>query len=223
VNESPAELRPETLSTVGAGMTRLRTKGGASKESLYELTNCYVAASRAPAQRPGTTWKFNFADPARGKSANAGKTKGLVAFNGVLYTFAAGSSPIITSGSASYVIIPLQHPNGTAATLTKIHFAKPFMGFMYVVAEFSDPLIVHYWLQTPPTWKAATVYQANQQVQPSTPNGFYYKCVQIANPPAWTALLQHYQYDFVQPSTYNGYQYEALFLSGAVNAPTTTT
>lgn len=223
MNESPAELRPETLSAVGAGMTRLRVKGGASKESLYELNNGYVAASKAPTQRPGTRWKFNFADPALSKAANAGKTKGLVAFKGIVYTFAANTSPIITSGSGTYVIVPLHHPNGTSSQLKAIHFAKPFMGLLYVVAEFLDGAIAHFWLQNPTAWKAGTIYQANQLVQPTTPNGLYYKAVQLANPQSWTALLQHYQYDYVQPSTYNGFQYQALYLQGAVNPPTTTT
>ena len=45
---------PVTLSAVQAGITRLRTKGGASPESLYDLINGYVTAARTIAPRPGS-------------------------------------------------------------------------------------------------------------------------------------------------------------------------
>lgn len=274
-----------TLNASAAGMTRLRGKGGASPQTLYELTNGYVSASRAPTQRPGTTWKFNFADPApvigtsssnflialgaisftmdatvsgtlvgqtlratsrasgaymqgnvtgasgttitititsdsgsgihsdwtlttaTSYAANAGLSKGLVAFKGVLYAFC--HKPLTTS-SASFVILTLRHPTSSTATLTKIHFAQPFMGFMYVVAEFSDAFIGHYWLQTPPAWTVNMGYKSNDLVQPTTPNGFYYKAVQVANPPTWTPLIQYALNDFIQPTKYNGYQYKAF-------------
>src|ERR1700748_2212964 len=103
------QLRTQSLTASEAGMTRLRDKGGASQITLYELTNGYVAASGAPTQRPGTTWKFNWADPRLSKGGNAGKLKGLVYFNNTFYRFTA--SPGLTSGNASYVIVVLVHPN----------------------------------------------------------------------------------------------------------------
>jgi hypothetical protein len=222
VNESPAELRPETLSASGAGMTRLRTKGGASKESLYELTNGYVTASKTPSQRPGTTWKFNFANT--GHTTNAGKTKGLVPFKGVMYAFTHDTA-FATSGSANFVILVLRHPTSTTATIAQIHFAQPFMGLLYVVAQFTvtsdypSGFIGHYWLQNPPVWVGLAQHNANDLVQPTVNNGFYYKAVQLINPPAWTPLLQYAIGDIVQPTVYNGLFYIVNSEFGAGTPP----
>lgn len=299
-----SNVRKESLTASEAGMTRLRQKGGASPHTLYELTNAYVTAARTPQQRGGTTWKFNYADPRLSKGANAGLTKGLLSWGGMLYTFAAGGTATsltsainsgqqtITSGNftipnvnqvstvftvaagAAFAlnqlvviddgtnritatiaslsgnnvsvktvtiikgasqnkmgialfqgnpILILRHPSSSSATLSKIHYAKTFLGFPYVIAEFSDGLINHFWLQMPPIWTQNTAYMANQLVQPTTPNGFYYKCIQVANPPAWTPLLQHQLFDFVQPTTYSGYQFYSLTMAGPTGSATVTT
>lgn len=298
-------VRKESLTASQAGMTRLREKGGASPNTLHELTNAYVTASRTPMQRGGTSWKFNYADPHLSKGGNAGLTKGLMSWGGMLYTFAAGGtaanlSSAINSGqqtttSGTFVIpnvnqvsavftvasgsnfhlnqvividdatnrltfsiasiagnnisvqtialikgatkatmgsgalvqgnpiLILRHPSNSAATLSKIHYAKPFMGYPYVIAEFSDGLINHYWLQMPPVWTANTNYNANELVQPTSLNGFYYLAVQIANPPAWTPLLQHQIFDIVQPTIYSGLQFYAQTVVGGSGVTTTTT
>lgn len=218
------QLRTQSLTASQAGMTRLRDKGGASPNALYELTNGYVAASGAPTQRPGTTWAFNWADPHLSKSSNAGKMKGLVFYNGVFYRFTAAQTGITSGGGSTYVIIPLVHPTNTAATLSKIHFAQPFMGFLYVVAQFSDGYVGHYWLQNPPAWKTGTFYLPSTLIQPTAANGFYYKAVPYrTSVPAWTALLQHNLSDIIQPSVSNGYYYYASHLSSGTGASTTST
>lgn len=203
-------IRSVTLNASKAGITRLRTKGGASPETLLDLTNGYVNASKCPQQRPGTTWLFGFADGAH--AGNAGKTKGLVAFKGIVYTFTHDPA-YATSGSSSYVILVLRHPTNGTAALQAIHYAAPFMGFLYVVAEFADGVIKHYWLQLPAAWKTRTQYMDNDMVQPTTPSGYYYQAARSINPPTWTALLQYkadpstlggVAADRVQPSTYIG-------------------
>jgi hypothetical protein len=199
--------RVVTLSASKAGMTRLRYKGGASPETLYELTNGFINASRCPQQRPGTRWKFNLADT--GHTGNAGKTKGLVAFKGVFYSFTHSPS-YTTTGSSSYVVVVLRHPTSSTATIAAIHFAQPFMGLLYVVVQFSatsdypSGFIGHYWLQNPPAWKQFSQYMDNALVQPGTPNGYYYEAHRSINPSSWTALLQYKVGDKVQPTTYNG-------------------
>lgn len=210
-------VRAVTLNATKAGMTRLRIKGGASPETLFDLTNGFVNASKCPQQRPGLTWLFNFANPTLGKAGNVGITKGTVTYKGIVYTF---SHTPLTSGSANFVILTLRHPSSTTAKLTAIHFAQPFMGFMYVVAQFevtSDypaGFIGHYWLQTPASWKARTQYMDNDMVQPTAPTGYYYQASRVINPPTWTPLLQYKattgsppygdSADRVQPSTYIG-------------------
>lgn len=209
--ERRSTVRSETLSSSGAGMTRLRDKGAASPQTLYELTNAYINASRSPTQRPGTTWIYQF-------GAN---TAGLVAFQGVFYSFTADPTKAVSTGT--YQVLVLRHPNGTAFSgqLKNIHYAQPFMGYMYVVAEFTDGVVSHYWLQTPPAWVAHTVYQANQLVQPTTNNGFYYVDVQTLNPPAWAPAISVSGSPplVIQPTVYNGYMYTVSVTTGT--APTT--
>jgi len=208
--------RVVTLSASKAGMTRLRYKGGASPETLYELTNGYINASRCPQQRPGTTWKFNFADPATGHSGNAGYTKGLVAFQGVLWAFSARA---ITSGSNVYKIQRLIHPTNGSADLKAIHFAQPFMGELYVVAEFLDGVIAHYWLQNVPAWQGWKLYMDNDLVQPTTANGYYYRANRIENPNAWTPVTLYAINDKIQPTQYSGWWFKALAEGGAGTPP----
>lgn len=222
-----SDVRVYPLTSMQAGMTRLRDKGGASPKAAYELTNGYVDASGAASQRPGTTWIFNWADPRLGKGSQAGQTKGLAFYNGVFYTFTSGNgagSGIVSGGGTTYQILVLRHPTSTTVTLVKVHFAKPYMGFLYVVAQFSDGLVGHYWLQSPPAWTLNTFYQPATLVQPTTNNGFYYSAIPGGTPaPAWTALLQHSLGDVIQPSTANGLQYTAVTLSSGSGAATTTT
>lgn len=207
-------VRSVTLNASKAGMTRLRDKGGASPETLYELTNAYINASRSPTQRPGTTWTYQF-------GAN---TAGLVAFQGVFYAFTADPTKIVSTGS--YQVVLLRHPQGTSFSgqLSKIHYAQPFMGYLYVVAQFTDGLIRHYWLQNPPAWAQHTIYQANTMVQPTTPNGFYYVAIQTNNPPAWQPNMSVTGSPpmVVQPTVYNGYEYTVSTYTGtaATTGPT---
>lgn len=194
--------RQVTLSAVKAGMTRLRDKGGASPESLYELTNGYVDASRAPHSRPGT----------RQVSTLPLGTKGLCAFAGKLHVFA--TQPITGAGDL-FVINILRHPDPTyAGGLKQIHFAKPFLGFLYVVAEFSDDSVFHFWLQSPSVWAPNTIYGLDTLVSPSVANGYYYKTATKSNAPVWASGQSKSIGDVVQPATPNGWEYVVTDVTG---------
>ncbi len=207
--------RAVVLNTSAAGMTRLRGKGGASPETLWELTNGYVTASRAIQQRPAINYYTTF--PAT--------SRGMTVFNGVMYTFTAHA--VSNPGSATVKV--LIHPTaGFSGELYRIHFAQPFMGFprvrnrglgLYVVAEFDDHTIAHYWLQEPAAWQPLTIYNVNDLVQPTTPNGFYYKAVINNAPPAWQPNTLYATGALVQPSTYTGYSFTATNL--LPSSPTT--
>ncbi|NII54398.1 hypothetical protein [Luteibacter sp. SG786] len=198
--------RQVTLSAVKAGMTRLRDKGGASPESLYELTNGYVDASRSPTSRPGTSLDFTL--PAG--------TKGLCAFQGKLHVFATTR---IVPSNPKYVVNILKHPDVSfTGGIKKIHFAKPFLGYLYVVAEFDDASVWHYWLQAPPIWQPNTIYGLGQLVRPSTENGFYYRSNSASKAPVWTANTPKQLGDVVQPTTANGWEYVVTEVTGT---PTT--
>jgi len=209
-------MRAVILNSSAAGMTRLRGKGGASPETLWELTNAYVTASKAIKQRPAVQFYTLFPPTSRG----------MTVFNGVMYTFTAHA--VSNPGSATVKV--LIHPTpGFTGELYRIHFAQPFMGLLYVVAEFDDHNIYHYWLQEPATWQPLTIYNVNDLVQPTVPNGFYYKAVINNAPPAWQPNTLYATGDLVQPTVYSGYSFLATNLlpssptsSGSVE-PTWTT
>lgn len=195
-------IRQANLGPLKAGITRLRDKGGASAESLFDLLNGYVDASGAPTSRDGTTLKHTL--PAG--------TKGLCAFEGKKHVFALEA---IDPGSSDYVVDILIHPDANfTGTLKAIHFAKPFLGFLYVVAEFSDGNVYHYWLQSKDVWQPNTVYFNGDAVRPSTPNGFIYTAKARNAPGAWQPSTKYAIGDEVQPTTYNGYKYVVTELDG---------
>src|SRR5208282_6356345 len=100
-------------------------KGGADPNQLYDLTNAYITNAGTIVPREGTL-RFASLDSS---------TVGLAAANG---TFNIFSSAFTTLTPAGFTLNVLQDPVNTTATVTKIWFAKPFLGFEYVVAQFSD-------------------------------------------------------------------------------------
>jgi hypothetical protein len=176
-------------------MTRLRDKGGASPQSLYELTNGYVDASGSPRSRPGT----------RMVDTLPPGTKGLTAFQGKLHVFATQE---IDPGNPLFVVNILKHPDASyAGGLKQIHFAKPFLGYLYVVAEFGDGSVWHYYLQDRSPWAANTQYQPGDVVSPSVPNGYIYQATALSTPGAWAPNTQYHVGDVVSPTTPNGWKY----------------
>lgn len=203
--EDGAELmsRAIPLNNLKTGITRLREKGGASPQALYDLVNGYLDQSGSPVSRDGTTLSYTL--PAG--------TKGLCAFEGKLHVFA--TSPI-TVTNPLYVVDILVYPvAGVAATITKIHFAKPFLGYLYVVAEFSTGLIQHYWLQKPAAWTANTVYPIGATVSPTTDNGMIYTADTAITAPVWQPNTAYNVGDTVRPSVDNGYIYQVQSVAGA--------
>jgi len=195
-------MRVVTLNATAAGMTRQREKGGANPSTLYELTNGYVNASKAPQQRPGTTWKFAWPT----------NTKGMCAFKGVLHAFSA--SPIDT-GVTDHVVNCLRHPDHSfSGQIQKIHYAAPFLGYLYVVAEFDDGQIFHYWLQEPQPWLAEHAYNGGERVQPTTPNGYYYEATTELTPPAWAPAVKRAVGDVIQPTVATGWKYVCTAVTG---------
>lgn len=196
-------MRIQPLSTTNAGMTRLRTKGNADPATLYDLLNGYITLSGTIVPRPGTQTDITL--PA--------DTKGLVAHKCRLYTF--NHEPTVTTNPDKYVVQALRHPTDATIKLQQIHFASPFMGFLYVVAEFTDGNIWHYWLEELDAWSSSTDYKLGDRVFPSTENGFAYKATRINSPyPAWTASTETAVNDIIEPVTYNGFKYTAVATTG---------
>ncbi len=192
------------MSSAQFGMSRLRNKGGAKPDSFYDLLNCYVTADRSIVPRPGTV---------RDTGLPSG-TAGLMAFEDKLWTFSG--TPQASPDPNRYVIYTLTHPDqGSSASLVKIHFAKPFLGFPYIVAEWSDGNVYHYWAQGTGTWTADTIYAFNAMVSPTTDNGYVYKATRLGDPnPTWEPGRVVAIGDILEPTVPNGYMYEVVETTG---------
>lgn len=195
--------RQVQLNASTGGINRLRIKGGPKPTNLYDLVNGYVDASGAPTSRPGTEQDVLL--PAG--------TKGLTAFDGGLVVF---SHLPLSTGNAKYTVETIMHPTIPTAPLLEIHFAGPFLGYLYVVAEFINGDVFHYWLQRRSAWTALTAYQVGDVVEPTTPNGFAYRANRIGAPGvAWAPDVARTVGDKVEPTVANGFEYTVIDTMGA--------
>ena len=195
-------MRPAPLTALKGGINRLRIKGGARADSLYDLVNAYVTQAGAILPREGTI---------RAAVLDA-TTVGLTAYDGIFNVF----SNAFVSVPAGYQDNVLVHPTNSALTVKKIWFAQPFMGFLYVVAEFSNGDIFHYWLQSGGTWAASTVYMTGAIVLPSVSNGFAFQAVRDLPPnPVWSPQTTIAVNTLIEPTLYTGYYYKAIAVAGS--------
>ena len=191
-----------TLNATKGGINRLRTKGGASPNHLYELLNGYVDSEGRPTSRPGSR------EHGRGLAG----TKGLCAFNGAFVVFAV--TPVVVPAGYSCEVIA--HPFDLDQPLKEIHFAGPYLGYLYVVAEFGNGDVFHYWLQKRSAWKAETGYLLGEIVEPTVRNGFAYRARRISPPAAvWAPNVPRAVGDKVEPTVANGFVYTVVDVQGA--------
>ena len=194
--------KPFPLTVLKGGINRLRIKGGASPSSLYDLLNAYVDITGGVQPRPGTIRT----------AALDTSTKGLTFLNGNLQVFSI-SAESMPSGFQDNVLV---NPTNAADTLKTIWFSAPFMGFLYVAAEFASGAVFHYWLQSSGPWTAATVFQNGTIILPTTPNGLAYQAVRLTTVnPTWTPETVVALNDQVEPTLANGYFFEATNVEGA--------
>lgn len=198
------------LTTGKQGINRYRIKGGAKPDTLYDAVNCYITVAGSARPRPGTVIDEQLPDG----------TVGLMAYRGRLWVFS--DHYIDMSAHPGYGMSVLTHPNeegGTAPTLVRVHFAEPFLGYPYVVAEWSDGAIYHYWLQgegdNPKVWEPNTTYELGEVIHPTTPNGWTYKANRLGPPGTpWAPRVERALNDVVEPTTPNGYEYVAVEVHG---------
>ena len=195
-------MRPYPITVLKGGINRLRVKGGASANSLYDLQNGYVTNDGSVVPREGTL---------RTATLDS-STVGLAAANGQFNIFSSqfGTAPI------GYVLNVLSDPNNTSASPVKIWFAKPFMGFEYVVAEFNNGDIFHYWLQNDGTWTSSTTYTSASIVLPPVANGIAYQGLRdFPAQPSWVAETIITSGSYVEPTTATGFAYQAVATTGS--------
>lgn len=307
-------MREIPLTALKAGIDRLRIRGGAKADSLYDFVNAFRSAAGTPRPRPGTARDVNLIPGTVGMTAfdgclhvfsstpvNVGSTytlpvgaaDGVVLYNtpveinggimfvAAIYVVATGLlflefdqdiTGLITtitvehdSGTQTLLVADgtedvtplfgayalfwslddtwtdgeeydvafdppavcvendvLLHPTDPTAEVVKIHFAAPFQGALYVVAEFDDGGIYHYWLQEADAWEADTEYSANQFVRQTTDNGYVYRATRYGNPyPAWAPGVPRtagngssIEPSRIEPTVYNEYYYEVTDTDG---------
>jgi hypothetical protein len=204
-------MRPAPLTTIKGGISRLRLKGGARADSLYDLLNGYVTEANTVVIRPGTE-RIAILDSL---------TRGLTYFDDSLHVF-AHEDVAVPTGFTLHILV---HPDATEdepLPIEKIHFSEPFMGALYVVAEFEDGAIYHYWLQSGSAWEPNTHYLAGALVTPTTPNGFVYQASRFGDPyPSWAPNVPRYDgtgyeaQSIIEPTEYNDFYYVAVEVSGS--------
>jgi len=200
-------VRPITLSAIKQGMQRLREKGSPDPASLYDLQDGYVAIDGSVKQRPGTELAFTL--PAG--------TLGMCAHDGDLVVFS--TAPKACPAGVRCEV--LTHPFFPSQGLTYIWFAAPFLGYLYVVGEFENGDVYHYWLQAANSWEASTMYREGQIIVPSTPNGLGYKAHRVLPKyQTWVPGMEVVLGTKIEPTTPNGYYYEATETSEAAGVGT---
>ena len=215
-------MRSAPLTTIKGGISRLRTKGGARADTLYDLLNGYVTEAGTVKVRPGTE-RVATLDPL---------TRGICAFGGSLHTFCHLPVAVPTGFTLNVICHPdppdveygnEQYYGDANVPLEKIHFAEPFLGGLYVVAEFEDGAIYHYWLQPAKSrWVALTEYASGDLIAPTVDNGFLYTAARFGDPyPAWEAdaprydgVGDNYDQSIVEPTVYNARYYVCVETKG---------
>ena len=122
----------------------------------------------------------------------------------------------IVSAPAGFTLNILSDPHDRTQALEKIWFAKPFMGFEFVVAEFANSDVVHYWLQNDGAWTSSTDYTTASIVLPPVLNGLAYQAVRHFPPqPLWTPETAITPGQYVEPNSPTGFAYQAVNVPGS--------
>ena len=109
----------------------------------------------------------------------------------------------------------LRHPSAPETPIKDIHFALPFLGYLYVVAEFEDGLIRHYWLEKGEIWQPGKWYLPGTLVRPTNGNGMAYRVESDrAGYVPWAPNVARAVDDVVVPIEDNGFRYVVMETTG---------
>lgn len=186
-----------TLNAAKGGINRLKVKGGADANTLYDLVNGFVDAAGVINSRPST----------RGKVSLPPGTKGMCVYDGKLVVFSGTPKPMpITSPQVECEV--LNHPTSPGLDIFYIHFAKPHMGYLYVAAEFVNGDVFHYWLQRGTTWEPNKAYLPGALVMPTNSNGIAYQLDSGTESfVAWLKNVSRNVGDVIVPTEDDGFKY----------------
>lgn len=193
------------LNATKGGIDRQRTEGSPSPQTLFDLVNGYINSAFKMVARPGSRALYDLT------GSEQPPTKGFCVFRGgfVVFSHAPATMP---DGVTCEVLV---HPETPSLPLARIHYAGPFLRYLYVVAEFENGDVFHYWLQRATPWQAEHMYLLGELVEPLTANGFVYRAERIGDPnPLWSAGAARTVGDRVEPTTSNGYYFEVTATFG---------
>ena len=109
----------QALTTISGGINRLKTKGGADKNSLFDLLNGYVTQSNTVKVRPGTWRNADIAN-----YSGAGNTKGLMSYQGALHVFSASVVDVPPGYELHVLNYPSAQNSAQSFTITEGQFAS---------------------------------------------------------------------------------------------------
>lgn len=197
--------RAYALASQVDGINLMRSKGGASKASLFDLKNGWVTSKRTIKARPGSVKDLTFPPG----------TAGVLGFEDLFHTFY--HLPYVGSVDPRVRVNIVPHPTlgiFFTGTIRKVHRAFPFLGRIYAVIEFTDGKVQHYWLEDPPAWTANTVVGYGSIVRPTVENGRYLENVTLSTVPAWQSNTVVAINDLRQPRIANGFRYKLTSATG---------
>lgn len=198
-------MRAVPLTVMKGGISRLRPKGGARADTAYDLVNGYVTDQETVSVRPGTNYK----------AVLPGTTKGLCYFDELLHVFSHQTETV----PAGYVNHIITNPVDATQLIATIHFSEPFLGYLYVVAEFADGSVYHYWLASTGPWEANKVYKAGDAVSASPDTGLIYKATRAGAPnPSWAPGVTRTVGEVVEPTVYNDFYYTVVNTEGSARS-----
>lgn len=113
------------------GMDRRRPRYASFNGAIWKGVNCHLTRGGDLEKRKAFAQKFDLTGL---------NTFGLLAANGVLYTFGSVSPPTMPSGITYQ---RLQHPDGLA--MSSVLAATVYDGKTYVVAKYSDNSVYHFY------------------------------------------------------------------------------
>lgn len=154
-----------TYERFDGGLDVRQGQGVADANKLRELTNAYVTTGKVPRKRPGTV---------EVATLEAG-TVGLISGGGKLNTF-YGHGAAITHANPLFLANRIAHPSVTSALPSRVRAGQPFLGYLYVAAEYSNGDTYHSYLDVDTTWQAAEAVTVGTFRQPVTANGYRYEC-----------------------------------------------
>jgi len=136
--------------------------------------------------------------------------------DGYIDEFRAIKGLAVYKGNFTPPAAPYTAPGFISPMPKTIWFAKPFMGFPYVAAEFVTGDVLHYWLQFNGNWAPSTVEPIGNIVLPLTvQTGLAYQAVRdLPVQPVWSSETIIAAGAQVEPTEATGFFYRAIAVAG---------